>query len=53
MPSLSFFADADDAPRLMEHLNEDPEIAFLVPLDPIASIRGARLPGDPDPPAVE
>lgn len=41
MPSLSFFADADDAGRLVEHLNQDPDLAFLVPLDPIGWPRPA------------
>jgi hypothetical protein len=35
MFSLAFFADADDAGLLVKHLNEDPDLAFLVPLDPI------------------
>src|ERR1700733_7273344 len=35
MPQISFFADAEDAPLLVKHLNEDPELAFLVPLDPL------------------
>jgi hypothetical protein len=34
MPSLPFFADARDAKTLVDWLNSDPEIAFLVPDDP-------------------
>jgi len=34
MPSLSFFANERDAPPLLDWLNCDPEIAFLVPDGP-------------------
>jgi hypothetical protein len=30
MPNLSFFADEHDAPLLLERLNDDPEVSFLV-----------------------
>ncbi len=35
MPSLSFFADTNDVGLLVQRLNEDPEVAFFVPLAPI------------------
>jgi hypothetical protein len=49
MGHLGFFADAEDAPLLVGHLNADAELAFLVPVDPIAppqltSLPGGRLP---------
>lgn len=44
MPSLAFFADADDTGLLVKHLNEDPDLAFLVPLDPIRFPPGRGLP---------
>jgi hypothetical protein len=34
MPSLPFFADGRDATALVDWLNRDPEIAFIVPDDP-------------------
>jgi hypothetical protein len=34
MPSLSFFIDEHDVGLLVERLNADPEIAFIVPDDP-------------------
>jgi len=40
--SLSFFADAQDARILLDRLNADPEIAFIVP-------DGPRLPAPPVP----
>jgi hypothetical protein len=55
MPSLGFFADAEDAPLLVEHLNDDPELAFLVPVDPLvllpqeaARALAPNAPGPPD-----
>jgi hypothetical protein len=39
MPALAFFAaDADDVGILLRHLNEDPELAFLVPVPPIGPL---------------
>jgi hypothetical protein len=35
MPSISFFADSRDASVLMDQLNADPEIAFIVPDGPL------------------
>jgi hypothetical protein len=45
MPALCFFADAGDARLLVEHLNEDPEIAFLVPPDGEPALDGLALEG--------
>ena len=46
MPALSFFADERDAPVLIDWLNRDPEIAFVVPdgsADPLeAYVAGVR-----------
>jgi hypothetical protein len=41
MPATSFFADGRDVNLLIDRLNSDPEIAFLVPdgpLDPEAAL---------------
>jgi hypothetical protein len=35
MPSLSFFVDEHDLRLLLDRLNADPEIAFIVPDDPL------------------
>ena len=35
MPSLSFFVDEHDLCLLLDRLNADPEIAFIVPDDPV------------------
>jgi hypothetical protein len=35
MPSLSFFIDEHDVSLLVDRLNADPEIAFIVPDDPL------------------
>jgi hypothetical protein len=35
MPSLSFFVDEHDLCLLLDRLNADPEIAFIVPDDPL------------------
>ena len=35
MPSLSFFVDEHDLCFLLDRLNADPEIAFIVPDDPL------------------
>src|SRR5262245_30485059 len=49
--SLSFFADAQDARILLDRLNADPEIAFVVPdgprfPPPAESMPALPLPGD-------
>jgi hypothetical protein len=38
---LQFFADADDVPFLLNRLNEDPELAFIVRYDPWAGNTGS------------
>jgi hypothetical protein len=38
MPSLPFFADAGDLGLLVQHLSEDPEVAFLVSVPPIGPL---------------
>ncbi len=35
MPALSFFADDQDVTRLVDRLNADPEIAFIIPHGPL------------------
>jgi hypothetical protein len=42
MPSLSFFIDEDDLYLLIDRLNADPEIAFIVPDDPLWPEDGRR-----------
>jgi hypothetical protein len=50
--SLSFFADEQDAPILLDRLNADPEIAFIVPDGPRISPRPASPPRGDRPPTT-
>lgn len=42
MPSLSFFVDQQDLHLLLDRLNADPDIAFIVPDDPVRLENGKQ-----------
>jgi hypothetical protein len=37
-PIVQFFADEDDVPLLLNRLNEDPKLAFIVRDDPLLKV---------------